>query len=98
MELGSAVPDADDGDETGGHQPRKRQKKQVKKEYIPGVGTANYAFMIALFQVRCFILIHALLIDDLKPSLGCKWLGLQPSTIVCRRNVVERHILQNMTS
>ena len=29
----------------------KRQKKG-KKDYIPGVGTANYAFLIALFQVQ----------------------------------------------
>ena len=29
--------------------PAKRQKKKTK-EYLPGVGTANYAFMIALFQ------------------------------------------------
>ena len=64
-EMRSGVSDAAGGDESGGHQPKKRQRKQAKKEYIPGVGTANYAFMIALFQVCCFTLIRALVVQDL---------------------------------
>lgn len=44
-------PDGDDLDiEEAPAPPRKRQKT-ANKEYIPGIGTANYAFLIALFQV-----------------------------------------------
>lgn len=34
-----------------GARPAKRARKQ--KEYVPGVGTANYAFLITLYMVRC---------------------------------------------
>ena len=38
--------------EEAGSQPQaKKAKKKQAKEYLPGVGTANYALMIALFQV-----------------------------------------------
>ena len=44
--------------------PAKRQRKakapkapKAPKQYVPGVGTANYAFLIALFQVLKITLI-----------------------------------------
>ena len=31
---------------------RPRKKARIAKEYVPGVGTANYAFIIILYQVQ----------------------------------------------
>lgn len=42
-----------DTEEAVTEQPAKKQRKKAQtREYLPGVGTANYAFMIALFQVN----------------------------------------------
>lgn len=42
----------------GNTRPKKKARKQ--KEYIPGVGTAGYAFLITLFQVLqyAFLITH----------------------------------------
>lgn len=51
--------------------PRKRQKKAIKKEYVPGVGTANYAFMIALFQVSSTAISSLYLLSWSSTHLHC---------------------------
>lgn len=43
----AGLEEEDEGAERG-----KKRQKQGTREYLPGVGTANYAFMIVLFQVR----------------------------------------------
>jgi hypothetical protein len=58
-----------DEEELAGTGSRKRNKTakekapKAPKEYIPGIGTANYAFLIVLLEVR--------LLDCGAQSLGC---------------------------
>jgi len=42
---------------------RPRKKPKIAKEYVPGVGTANYAFIIILYQVQ--ITLHPIFLFDM---------------------------------